>query len=121
MQVHECGVQSRELHGTKTVARHDSSGIRDRRATRGDDSLEEGIEQTLTLHKLGVEEEMRQRLRTANTMKNIDRTMQERLRRIRRSVNSDQYYHWVAMVLVEAEKGIKKIEYIDQLVALQKA
>ncbi|MXY08304.1 MAG: hypothetical protein F4183_00080 [Rhodothermaceae bacterium] len=83
--------------------------------------MEEGIEQTLTLHKLGVEEEMRQRLRTANTMKNIDRTMQERLRRIRRSVNSDQYYHWVAMVLVEAEKGIKKIEYIDQLVALQKA
>lgn len=40
------------------VAHHDSSEIRDGRANLAANSLEEGIEQTLTLHKLSVENKL---------------------------------------------------------------
>ena len=84
-------------------------------------SLREGMEETLTLHKLGVGKELQQSLRTTNMMENINRTIKERLARIRRWVDSDQCHRWVAMALVFAEEGLTKIEQPDQLAALQKA
>lgn len=71
-------------------------------------SLEEGIEQTLTLHKLSVENKLRQWLLTTNIMENINRTMKQRFRRIRHWVNSDQSHRLIAMALVEANRGRKK-------------
>jgi len=53
-------------------------------------------------------------------MENINRTIKERLARIRRWVDSDQCYRLVAMALVFAEEGLTKIEQPDQLAALQK-
>ncbi|MCY4674359.1 MAG: hypothetical protein OXD43_11465, partial [Bacteroidetes bacterium] len=76
--------------------------------------------ETLTLHKLGVGKELQQSLRTTNMMENINRTIKERLARIRRWVDSDQCYRLVAMALVFAEEGLTKIEQPDQLAALQK-
>ncbi len=79
------------------------------------------MEETLTLHKLGVEKELRQNLHTTNMMENINRTIKERLARIRRWVDSDQCHRWVAMALVFAKERLTKIEQPDQLAALQKA
>ena len=53
-------------------------------------SLKGGMEETLTLHNLGMDKALCQSLRTTNIMENINCNLKERLARIRRWVNSDQ-------------------------------
>ena len=84
-------------------------------------SLREGMEETLTLHRLGIGKELRKSLRTNNIMENLNRNIKERLARIRRWVSSDQCHRWIVMALIEAEKKLEDIEHTDQLAALQRA
>ncbi len=75
-------------------------------------SLMEGVEETLTLHRLNVDKELRRSLRTTNIVKHLNGQVNEVLRRIKRWLNSDQCHQWVAMTL-------KQIHYTNQLSALQ--
>ena len=82
-------------------------------------SLLEGMEETLTLHRLNVDKGLRRSLRTTNIMEHLNSQVNGFLRRIKRWVNSDQCHRWVAMALKEAESGLKQLQYTDQLSALQ--
>ena len=82
-------------------------------------SLMEGMEQTLTLHRLNVDKELRQSLRTTNIMEHLNSQINDSLHRIKRWVNSDQCHRWVAMALKEAEPRLNPIQRTDQLSALQ--
>ena len=104
----ECGIKSRELCGSKQSLTTIRQKLEMEKQNLAANSLEEGIEQTLTLHKLSVENELRQWLLTTNIMENINRTMKERFRRIRNWANSNQCHRLVAMVLVEAERGARR-------------
>lgn len=85
---------------------------------RAANSLLEGMEETLTLHRLGVDKELRRSLRTTNIMEHLNSQLKASLRRIKRWVHSDQCHRWVAMALKEAEPRLKPIEHQDQLRAL---
>ena len=84
-------------------------------------SLREGMEETLTLHRLGAGKELRESVRTTNMMEHINSCLKKRVRKVARWVNSNQFHRWVVMSLVDTEPRLKKFEYPDQLAHLQKA
>ena len=67
-------------------------------------SLAEGLEETLTLHKLGLVGELG-----------------ARTRRVKRWVNSHQRQRWGAMAILETEPCLKKIPGAEHLPKLQQA
>lgn len=67
-------------------------------------SLNEGLEQTLTLHKLGVPKSLRDRLRTTNIIESINSRLAHTTRRITRWTNSNQRQRWIAAACLDIEK-----------------
>ena len=53
-------------------------------------SLAGGMEETLTLHKLGVAGEIGRSLRTTNIIENVNSHLGEQTRRVKRCMTSDQ-------------------------------
>ena len=84
-------------------------------------SLAEGMEETLTLHKLGVAGEIGRSLQTTNIIENVNSHLGERTRRVKRWVNSGQRQRWVAVAMWETEPRLKPISCAKHLPKLQKA
>ena len=78
-------------------------------------SLAEGLEETLTLHRLGVAGELGCRLRTTNLIENINSRLGARTRRVTRRVNSDQRQRWIAMAIRETEPRLRKLPGAEPL------
>ena len=72
-------------------------------------SLMEGLEETLTLHKLGLSKKLRFNLGTTNIIESINSMVSRYLKRITRWHNSDQLFRWTAVALLEIETRIRKI------------
>ncbi len=72
-------------------------------------SLEEGFEETLTLHHLGLFEELGTSLKTTNLIESINAGLGQRTDKIDRWRNSDQKQRWVASALLDIEKGLNRI------------
>ena len=89
-------------------------------APKAANSLREGLEETLTLHRLGVVE-LRKSLQTSNIMENINRCLKRHLGKITRWGNSDHCYRWVATAVVDLEPRLKKISQAEYLPNLQQA
>ena len=79
------------------------------------------MEETLTLHKLGVDEELRKSLRTTNIIENLNSTIGRRLNRIKRWWNSSQRQRWIVMAILNAEEGFKELPGKKHLPNLQAA
>jgi len=84
-------------------------------------SLEEGMEDTLTLHPLGVHQNLRPCLRTTNIMESLNATVKERYRKIRRWNNSEQCHRWVVLGLREVETKMQNLSFTEEMIELQKA
>ena len=84
-------------------------------------SLMEGIEETLTLHRLGVFEELGKSLKTTNAIESLNSQLGKYLRRVKHWMHSDQRQRWVAMGILEAEKKMRRINYPDKLPMLRAA
>jgi transposase-like protein len=92
-------------------------------------SLEEGLEETLTIHKLHTEELLRMSLKTTNCIESIFSQVERYTGRVSYWKNGDQIQRWAATSLLEAEKGLNKVrgwksiktfmERIKALVAVQ--
>jgi len=67
-------------------------------------SLKEGLEETLTLHKLGVPKSLRDQLRTTNIIESINSRLAHTTRRITRWSNSDQRQRWIAAACLDIEQ-----------------
>ena len=67
-------------------------------------SVREGLEETLTLHHLGVSGPLYQTLRSTNAIENLNSSIAHYTRNVRRWRNSLMVQRWVAMALIEAEK-----------------
>ena len=89
--------------------------------TAAANSLQEGMEDTLTLHRLGVCMELRSYLRTTNIMESLHATVKERYRKIRRWTSSEQCHRWIALGVLEAETKVKNIPLKKDLAKLKKA
>lgn len=84
-------------------------------------SLEEGMEETLTLHRLGMFEKLGTSLKTTNCLENLNRQLGIYTNRVCRWTNSDQRRRWVATALMEIEPGFKKIKGYKYLPELREA
>jgi len=73
-------------------------------------SLEEGLEETLTLHRLGVPETLRVSLRSTNPIESCFSTMRETSGRVKRWRTADQAWRWAGTSLAEAEKRFKRVK-----------
>lgn len=84
-------------------------------------SLEEGLEETLTLHKLGVSVELGRSLSTTNCIENINSKLGGYLRKIKHWQSPDMLARWISMALIETETRLRKINNYEKLYLLRDA
>jgi transposase-like protein len=82
-------------------------------------SLMEGLEETLTIHKLGLADKLRHSLCTTNIIESINSMTSRHLMRVTRWHNSDQLFRWVAVTMLEIEKRLNKIRNHKSLTKLR--
>jgi transposase-like protein len=83
-------------------------------------SLREGLEETLTLHRIGMTEFIRV-FGTTNCIENLNSLLEKTTRNVKRWTNSIQRHRWVAAGLLEAEHRMRKVDNYGRLSALQRA
>lgn len=84
-------------------------------------SLDEGLEETLTIHKLGVFTAVGKSFKTTNCIENLNREIQRYTQRVCKWKNSDQRRRWVASALLEIEQKFKVVEGYKQLPLLRQS
>jgi len=82
-------------------------------------SLEEGLEETLTAHRLGVGELLRRSLTNTNPIESCLSTVERVARNVKRWHGGDQALRWTATGLLEAERKFRKVKGFRELPALQ--
>ena len=83
-------------------------------------SLEEGMEETLTVHRLGVGELLRRSLATTNPIESCLSTVERVARNVKRWHGGDQALRWTATGLLEAERKFRRVKGFRELAALQR-
>lgn len=83
-------------------------------------SLEEGMEETLTVHRLGVGELLRRSLSTTNPIESCFSTVEEVTRKVKRWRGGDQALRWTATGLLEAERKFRKVKGFRELPTLHR-
>jgi transposase-like protein len=84
-------------------------------------SLEEGLEETLTLHRLGVFRELGTSLKTTNLLESINARVGSRTDKIDHWRNSDQKHRWIVTALLELEPQLRRIKGYRAVPRLQRA
>lgn len=84
-------------------------------------SLEEGLEETLTLHRLGVFKALGRSLKTTNGIENLNSLIERRTGKVRCWRNSDQKQRWLATALLEIEPRLRRIVGCRSLPQLRSA
>lgn len=84
-------------------------------------SLQEGFEETLTLHSLGVFGLLGQSFKTTNCIESINSMAGEYCSRIRKWSNSAQKCRWLASALIEIEPNLRRIKNYGELDQLRLA
>lgn len=81
-------------------------------------SLEEGLEETLTVHRLGVGELLRRSLTNTNPIESCLSTVERVARNVKRWHAGDQALRWTATGLLEAERKFRKVKGFRELPTL---
>jgi len=84
-------------------------------------SLEEGLEETLTMHRLGLVEERGRSFTTTNLIENLNSQLTKYLRRIKRWTNAEMKSRWVVVALVEIEGRMRRVNNYEKLHLLSTA
>jgi transposase-like protein len=83
-------------------------------------SLEEGLEETLTVHRLGVGGLLRQTLASTNPIESCFSIVEKVARNVKRWRAGDHALRWTATGLLEAEKKFHKVKGYRELEILQR-
>lgn len=83
-------------------------------------SLLEGLEETLTLHRLGLQLQLGRSMRTTNIVENVNSMIEKYLHRICYWKNSIQRQRWLASALIDIEPRLKRIVGYEHLGALRR-
>lgn len=78
-------------------------------------SLEEGLEETLTLHRLGLNETLRRSLRSTTLIESCFARTAAWTRRVKRWRNAKRVLRWGAAALLVAEKGFRRVQGHEHL------
>jgi putative transposase len=73
-------------------------------------SLKEGLEETLTLHRLGMFEKLGESFKTTNCIENVNKQLATKTDRVDRWQNSNQRQRWVATAMLEIEPRLRKVK-----------
>lgn len=84
-------------------------------------SLDEGFEETLTLHHLGLFEELGRSLKTTNSIESLMSLIGQKTDKVDYWKNSNQKQRWLASALLEIEPRLNKICGYRYLPLLRKA
>ena len=84
-------------------------------------SLREGLEETLTLHKLGVFAALGLSFKTANCVESINSMAEQRCGKVRSWKNSSQKQRWFASALLDIEPRLRRVRGYRELPRLRAA
>ena len=78
-------------------------------------SLDEGLEQTLTLHKLGLVEQLGKSLMTSNMIESLNSQISKYAGKVTRWSSSEMRGRWMAVSLMQIEKRLNRIVGYEKL------
>ena len=84
-------------------------------------SLAEGLEETLTLHRLGVFAQLGVSFRSTNLIESVMARLEARTQRVTRWRTSDQKLRWCASALWALERQFRRVKQYRQLYLLKQA
>lgn len=84
-------------------------------------SLEEGLEETLMLQRLGMFDKLGKSFKTTNCIENVNKSLGVYTDRVDRWQNSDQRQRWVATALLEIEPRLNCVMGHEHLKELREA
>jgi putative transposase len=84
-------------------------------------SLAEGLEETLTLHRLGVYSVLGQSFKTTNCIESINALVEERCAKVDSWRNSSQKHRWLAVTLLDVEGRLRRVKGYRHLSKLREA
>jgi hypothetical protein len=83
--------------------------------------LDEGLEETLTLHRLGVFRELGTSLKTTTALESIHARVESRVAKVDHWRNSEQKQRWLATALLDLEPRLRRIKNFRALPLLREA
>lgn len=83
-------------------------------------SLKEGMEETLTLHRLGFAD-LGRSFKTTNIIENVNHLIIKHIGKVRNWKSSDMKMRWMAASLLEVEKKLRRVDHYDKLDLLRTA
>lgn len=87
----------------------------DRRHPSAAESLREGLDETLTVLKLGLTDALLRTLSTTNAIENLNGLVRARIRRVRRWDGGSMVLRWLVAALDDAAGGFRKVRGHRQL------
>ena len=84
-------------------------------------SLEEGLEETLTMHRLGLVEILGRSFTTTNLIENLNSQLVKYIRKVKRWINPEMKSRWVAVALLEIENKMRRINNCNKIHFLRTA
>jgi len=84
-------------------------------------SLAEGLEETLTLHRLGVYGLLGRSLKTTNCLESVNALVEERCAKVDSWKNSNQKHRWLATALLDIEPRMRRVKGFKHLPKLREA
>ena len=106
----EAAAALRQLHGELEERNQSAAG-----------SLAEGLDETLTLHRLGVYDVLGRSLKTTNCLESINALVEERCAKVDHWQNSSQRHRWLATALLDIEPRLRKVMGYRHLPKLREA
>ena len=102
----------------KLLSIHEELKVLNRSAAN---SLMEGLEETLTIHRIEMYEYFDRSFTTTNCIENVNSQMTKYIRKIKRWMSSDQRYRWVVLGMLEAENRMRRVQNYNKLDLLKNA
>ena len=84
-------------------------------------SLDEGLEETLTLHRLGLVAQLGISLKTTNCLESLNSLVEQRVAKVDRWRTSDQKQRWLAAALLDIEPRLRRLKGFRALPLLRAA
>ena len=84
-------------------------------------SLEEGLEETLTLHRLGVFPALGRSFKTTNLIETVMAQLERKTQKVDHWRTSDQKLRWCAAALLAVEQQFRRVKGYAQLPLLERA
>ena len=84
-------------------------------------SLAEGLDETLTLHRLGLYGVLGRSLKTTNCLESVNALVEERCAKVDHWQNSSQRHRWLATALLDIEPRLRKLMGYRHLPTLRTA